>query len=58
MLSPRKVTASASASRPVPWQVEQGRLRTKRIALSRIIWLFESARTWFTWARALQNRPW
>ncbi len=57
MLSPRKVTASESACSPVPWQAEQGALRTKRIDLSRIIWLLDVARTWCTCARALQNRP-
>ena len=57
MLAPRKVTASDSRFSPAPWQTEQSALRTKRIALSRIIWLFEVARTWWTCARALQNRP-
>ena len=58
MLRPRKVTVSDSARSPVPWQAGHWTLRTKRIALSRIIWLFEVARTWWTCARALQKSPW
>ena len=58
MLSPSKVTASDSGRSPVPWQTGQVVLRTKRIALSRIIWLLVSASVWRTCLRALQNVPW
>ena len=58
MLSPRNVTASDSACSPVPAQAEQLTARTKRIALSRIIWLLVSASTWRTCLRALQKVPW
>jgi hypothetical protein len=46
MLRPRNVTASESSRSPVPRQTEHLTLRTKRIALSRIIWLLEVANTW------------
>ena len=58
MLNPRKVTARDSGRSPEPWQTGQTVLRTKRIALSRIIWLLVSARVWRTCLRALQKVPW
>ena len=58
MLSPRKVTARASSRSPVPWHDGHRTLRTKRRALSRIIWLFVSASVWRMCLRALQKVPW
>ena len=55
--APAKVTASASRRSPLPWQVSQGALCTKRSIFSRIASLGEPASTLCTWLRALRKVP-
>ena len=57
IVSPAKVTASASGRRPVPPHVGQATVSTNCSARSRIVALFEFASVCITWRSALENVP-
>ena len=57
IVSPAKLTASASGRRPVPPHTGQGTVSTYCSARSRIDALFEFASVCMTWRSALENVP-